>query len=679
MARVSGPLLAVLMSLELLWAGTLAGPASALDEQSIPSLALGPNGSLNLLDDGRFELFSGSELVGPASHWTVHIGSGYLGAGAAEYRNSIAAPLREGGTSYRMLLWSKGVFTELAFSVDRTTAILTATAVNSGNATVLVAFRCALDIRVPELGIDGSGVITRETAIVPGPYTQLIGYRQGRTAFSCLMPQAPELLELISDAEYAVGSDWDFPFNPNLNLTAWTGALLYWPERALAPGDFYQVRVLLRAGPAEEVALPQNGASVRGLTVTPASDSEQRPRTVSVSIGNTGPAADMEMTMLFMLGGVPFSMKFVPVHVEWNQTMLQEHSWTPYTPGNYSVSAILPFFNDGNPTDNVMTRPAEVRLNPYRFVMRFTGDQMVFGNLSFPGAKVVARMYIYNTGFASDSIRIKMGGLPERWVALLSSNLVSLGVNQMGYINLTLRLSTNADYGRYAFSVLGTSLGSGETQTLLVMIDVGDPPPVAPDNHTPPVSPGISGPQNITPPTVLRPYRESTGDGRWFSSGERGGMAVLSVIGIAAAIGIMAVGLWQAAGMRTLTVMHKIIKRALYGLATGDEYRKTIFEAYRKMCAHLDRYGYTREEHVSPREFSRALKLALPLDTKSIRVLTKLFEEARYSDHRMGERSRQAAIESLKYVEQDLQKLTTFAEAPSAWERLKRRWGLENN
>lgn len=671
--------MAVLVSLEVLWVGALAGPASALDERSIPSLALGPNGSLNILDDGRFELFSGGELVGPASHWTIHAGDGYLGAGTPEYGSSIAAPLRQGETSYRMLLWSKGVFIELAFSVDRTTAVLTATAVNSGSATVPVAFRCALELRVPELGLDGSGVITRETAIVPGPYTQLIGYGQGKTALSCMMPDAPELLELISAPEYAVGSEWDFPFNPNLGLTASTGALLYWPERALAPGDSYQVRLLLRAGPAEGVALPQNSASVRGLTVTPVSDSEQRPRTVSVSIGNRGQAAEMEMTMLFMLGGVPFSMKIVPVNIGWNQTIAQEHSWTPYTPGNYSVSAILPFFNDGTPADNVLTRPAEVRLNPYRFVMRFTGDRMVFGNLSFPGAKVVAQMYIYNTGFASDSIRIKMGGLPERWVALLSSNLVNLDVNQMGHVNLTLRISASADYGRYAFSVLGTSLGSGETQTLLVMIDIGDPPPVSKDDHAPPISPGISGPQNITPPTVLRPYRENTGDGRWFSAGERGGMAALSVLGIAAALGIMAVMLWQAAGMRTLTVMHRIIKRALYGLATGDEYRRTIFEAYRKMCAHLERYGYTREEHVTPREFERALKLALPLDTKSIRVLTKLFEEARYSDHRMGERSRQAAIESLKYVEQDLQKLTTFEEAPSVWERLKRRWGLQNN
>ncbi len=42
-----------------------------------------------------------------------------------------------------------------------------------------------------------------------------------------LLPEAPERMELISTPEHAVGSLWDFPPNPNLNLSDATGVLVF--------------------------------------------------------------------------------------------------------------------------------------------------------------------------------------------------------------------------------------------------------------------------------------------------------------------------------------------------------------------------------------------------------------------------------------------------------------------
>jgi len=320
-----------------------------------------------------------------------------------------------------------------------------------------------------------------------------------------------------------------------------------------------------------------------------------------------------------------------------------------------------------------------VVVDKYRFVMRFAGGDTTFTNTSYAGAKIPVRVYLNNTGEAFDIIRLDIEGVPPGWSAFWSSDLVRLDVNQRAFMDITVKVPDQAQLGLFVFYVTGTSDGDGGSQTLQLVIDIGIPPSVKTDPRSPPLTPGISGPQNETPPVTIRPYKLDTGgENAPIAGGSRANLA-LAALGVMAAAGVIAVALYQAAGLRTLTVMQKIIKRALYGLATGDEYRKTIFEAYSRMCAHLAKYGYSRQDHVTPREFERAMRLALPLDTESIRSLTRLFEEARYSNHSMGERSRQSAIGSLRQVERELDTLTTFEDHASPWERMRRAMGWKNN
>jgi hypothetical protein len=557
--------------------------------------------------------------------------------------------------------------------------VLTVTAVNEGNSSVPVALRCALDIGAGELFAGDSGRLLCEAAFQPAAHSQLTGREDSTDIFSCLLPDPPGLVEVASAAGPAVSSEWDYPMDPSVNLSLRPGVLLYWPERALGPHEHFRARVLLTPGPAETIALAQNDLSVRSLSVTPGSDIEQRARRVVLEVGNAGPATDVDATLLFMLEDRPFSIKFLSVHVEWNRTAGSGFDWVPSTAGNYTVWLILPLLDDRDPTDNVLSEKAEVRANPYRYVLKYTTGELTSQYKSYGGSRFRVQLFVFNTGFAGDSYGVSVEGLPECWTAQLSSNYAVLEPNQMAYVWLTVHPDYATPLGTYAFDIIGTSNATHESRSLLMIVVIGPPPP-APTNGLPVNYQNlIPGNGSVAPPSTIRPYASpDISRAGWFAQGDsdRFAFGALSILGVVTAVLILVAAFYQASREHTFNVLRRIIKRALYGLIEGDEYRMIIFDAYRKMCAHLEKFGYTREENVTPREFARALRLALPLDTRSIRMLTRLFEEARYSDHRIGARDREAAIESLRHIELELDKLTTFLEKPSALQRLKRRIGL---
>jgi len=661
---------AVLLGLPVFLPGAVQGEGAVLP--------LGERGFLQVADDGRFELVSGQTVVGPSSHWSFRMDGRALAPGTSAFSEALATPLRGDASNARMVLQRNGVFAEMYFLAENGTALLMATVVNAGARPASVGMRCALELRVPEVYLNGLGTVCREYSFSPSSGSTITGLRGSAQAFSCVLPDAPSVAEFICAPEYAVDSEWDFPINPSLNLTSSTGVLLFWSDRVLSPGEYCRATVQLSAGAPENPAPPRTDLSVSGVGTYPPYEYERMPRRVSATLNNAGAATTTELTVLFMRDTSPLSMKVSPLTMKANDTARLEDIWSPPMAGNFSVGAILPFALDKNPGDNILLCSTLVPVNPYRYVLKFVGDAVSIHNTSYAGGKMKAQFFLYNTGFANDSIRLTVEGLPDRWTALFTANLVNLEVNQMAYIWLTVKPSYAATNGTFAFTVVSTSVASQEQQVLLVLVDIGGAPPPSANNNGEAPIPIINPTQgnNTPPPTPIKPYPNQDDDDDGFLpqlSKSSLGWGALTVIGVLLAACLIAVALYQAAGWRTLSVMQRIIKRALYGLAHGDEYQKVIFEAYMKMCAHLEKYGYTRGEAVTPREFELALKRALPIDTRSIKVLTRLFEEARYSDHRMGARSRSAAILSLRYVEKELGRLTTFEGHHTPWEKLKRR------
>jgi uncharacterized membrane protein len=98
----------------------------------------------------------------------------------------------------------------------------------------------------------------------------------------------------------------------------------------------------------------------------------------------------------------------------------------------------------------------------------------------------------------------------------------------------------------------------------------------------------------------------------------------------------------------------QVVQRAAKDLIATDDYRGTILNCYREMCNVLSVHGFHTELHETASEFSRAVSAKLGLGGESVRGLTLLFEEARYSDHAMGNAKRAEALNQLESLERSL-------------------------
>ncbi|UCH88754.1 MAG: DUF4129 domain-containing protein [Thermoplasmata archaeon] len=139
-------------------------------------------------------------------------------------------------------------------------------------------------------------------------------------------------------------------------------------------------------------------------------------------------------------------------------------------------------------------------------------------------------------------------------------------------------------------------------------------------------------------------------------------ISILVIITIIFVVFMIVFSSWYIKQQR-LRGLKRIIKRAADQLIAGDQYRATIYKSYKKLSAHLRRYGYLRREAETFREFETAIKQALPIDRPSMHRFLDLLEEARYSSHKIGETQRHAAIANLRNIEGSLSQIIIDEEA----------------
>jgi hypothetical protein len=131
---------------------------------------------------------------------------------------------------------------------------------------------------------------------------------------------------------------------------------------------------------------------------------------------------------------------------------------------------------------------------------------------------------------------------------------------------------------------------------------------------------------------------------------------VYGVIGIVLVGGAMGI-VWSSfyyRKRRQLRKMQRIIRRAVDRLVAGNLYSATIFQAYRKMAHLLREYGQLRRDSETFREFEDAIREALPIDEESLDEFLTVLEEARYSEHDIGEGEKDRAIEALRGVQNSI-------------------------
>ena len=84
----------------------------------------------------------------------------------------------------------------------------------------------------------------------------------------------------------------------------------------------------------------------------------------------------------------------------------------------------------------------------------------------------------------------------------------------------------------------------------------------------------------------------------------------------------------------------------------SDKYRKTIFKVYTRMLSQMRERGHPRREAWTVHEYEAFLQKRLALDLRSLQLLTLIFEEARYSRHRLdGTTSKNAVVNYRKLMD----------------------------
>jgi hypothetical protein len=125
------------------------------------------------------------------------------------------------------------------------------------------------------------------------------------------------------------------------------------------------------------------------------------------------------------------------------------------------------------------------------------------------------------------------------------------------------------------------------------------------------------------------------------------------IIIIAVFVSLYAIAWWRK---KRFFRIGKMISDVISQLETSDKSRRIIYEAYVRLLRLLQALGLIRKESETPREFQKAVSKTLPhIDTPHLNSITTLFEEARYSEHRMGKGKRSRAVRNLKQIRTSLE------------------------
>ncbi len=99
--------------------------------------------------------------------------------------------------------------------------------------------------------------------------------------------------------------------------------------------------------------------------------------------------------------------------------------------------------------------------------------------------------------------------------------------------------------------------------------------------------------------------------------------------------------------------LESAIARSLQDLRIGGDARLSVIRCYVRMERALASAGVRRGSTEAPREYLARVQAELG-GTEAARRLTALFEEARFSAHRIGEPMRAAALEALEQLRAEL-------------------------
>jgi hypothetical protein len=97
------------------------------------------------------------------------------------------------------------------------------------------------------------------------------------------------------------------------------------------------------------------------------------------------------------------------------------------------------------------------------------------------------------------------------------------------------------------------------------------------------------------------------------------------------------------------------VQTTIQELEGGVDVRAAILGCFQRFCTLLGARGITDQGALTPRELEALAIGRLTVSHEAAEILTSLFEEARYSEHPLGEADRVRAIESLGRIQAALE------------------------
>lgn len=90
---------------------------------------------------------------------------------------------------------------------------------------------------------------------------------------------------------------------------------------------------------------------------------------------------------------------------------------------------------------------------------------------------------------------------------------------------------------------------------------------------------------------------------------------------------------------------------AIQDLELGGDVRETILDCFRRFCVILGQRGVQNQEPMTPRELEELAVGTFLVPRTAAEDLTVVFEEARYSEHTLGDAERDRALRSLHGIQ----------------------------
>ncbi len=98
----------------------------------------------------------------------------------------------------------------------------------------------------------------------------------------------------------------------------------------------------------------------------------------------------------------------------------------------------------------------------------------------------------------------------------------------------------------------------------------------------------------------------------------------------------------------------EVVQQTVISLRATKDYHDTIVQCYKSMCKILSSAGIEAGRDETAREFAKSMYAKLQIGGDSVRGLTFLFEEARYSNPEISEEKRIMALSHLESLERAL-------------------------